>query len=107
MTTKEQHIANAIRERIINLNPKAEVVLFGSHARGEANRKSDWDILILLDSPDVSRETEKKYREELFDLELEIGEPFSTFVFSKNDWERRHAATPFYQNIQNDGILLT
>lgn len=85
MTSKDQHIANLIKEKIFNLNPEAQVVLFGSHARGQATKESDWDILILLNGLNISRETEKKYREELFDIELEIGEPFSTFVFSKND----------------------
>ena len=107
MTAKEQHIVNSIRERVLKLNPNAEVVLFGSHARGQATRDSDWDILILLNSLNVTREMEKKYREELFDLELEIGEPVSTFVFSKKDWELRHSFTPFYQNIKHDGMLLT
>lgn len=107
MNAKEQHILSLIRERIRKKNPKAQVMLFGSRAKGNATTNSDWDILILLNSPKVTREKEKEYREELFEVELEIGEPISTFVFSKNEWESKHSVTPLYQNIKTDGILLT
>ena len=107
MDNKEKYIANLIKSKIYQKNPDAEVILFGSHARGEAQIDSDWDILILLNNLSVDRKTEKEYREELFDIELEIGEPISTFVFSRNDWESRHSITPLYQNIKQEGIRLT
>ena len=107
MNNKEKYIANLIKSKIYQKNPDAEVILFGSHARGEAQIDSDWDILILLNNLSVDRKTEKEYREELFDIELEIGEPISTFVFSRNDWESRHSITPLYQNIKQEGISLT
>lgn len=106
MNTKEQYIISLIKSKIKEKNSNAEVILFGSHARGEAHSDSDWDILILLDSLDVSRKTEKEFREKLFDVELEIGEPISTFVYSKNDWESRHSITPLYKSIKRDGIII-
>jgi uncharacterized protein len=107
MNTKEQHILRLIKERIRKKNPNAQVMLFGSRARGQATSYSDWDILILLNSPNVTRQKEKEYREELFEIELETGESISTFVFSKSEWESKHSVTPFYQNVNNDGIILT
>ena len=106
MNLKEQHIIKLIKSKIRNKNSKAEIILFGSHARGQAHVDSDWDILILLDSNQVSRKTEKEYREELFDVELEIGEPISTFVYSKEDWETRHSVTPLYNSIKREGIII-
>lgn len=106
MNPKEQYIISLIKSKIKNKNSKAEVILFGSHARGQAHVDSDWDILILLDSIKVTRETEKEYREELFDVELEIGEAISTFVFSKKDWESIHSITPLYHSIKRDGIII-
>jgi predicted nucleotidyltransferase len=106
MNQKEQHILQLIKSKIKQKNASADIVLFGSHARGQANSNSDWDILILLNQPNVNRLVEKEYRDELFDIELEIGEPISTFVFSKNDWEQKHSITPLYQNIKRDGIYL-
>ena len=46
MTERELHIAKMISSRIRHQDPKAEVILFGSHARGQANDESDWDILM-------------------------------------------------------------
>ena len=106
MNKKEQYIAKKIKERIKQKNPFADVILFGSHARGRTHRDSDWDILILLSQPNVNRLIEKEYRDELFDIELEIGEPISAFVYSKSDWEQKHAITPLYQNIKREGIYL-
>jgi len=39
-------------------------------------------------------------------LELEIGEAFSVFIFSKENWENKQKATPFYHNIKKTGILI-
>jgi len=106
MKMDKDYIKNLIRTRIKEKNPNAEIILFGSQARGDFNKDSDWDILILLNQINVSRVTEMEYREELFEVEIETGEPISTFVFSKNDWESKHTITPLYQNIKTEGIEL-
>ena len=106
MNKNEKHIISLIKNKIYRKDPDAEVILFGSHARGESRKDSDWDVLILVNRLDVDRILEKEYREELFDVELEISEPISTFVFSKTDWETRRRITPFYQNIKREGIIL-
>jgi predicted nucleotidyltransferase len=106
MTSKEKQIIRLIKSRISRKDSGAEVILFGSHARGDATSNSDWDILILLQNAMVDRNLEKEYREELFEVELETGEPISTLVFSKTDWENRHSATPLYRNIKREGILI-
>ena len=106
MTKKERDITQMIKSRIRQKNPFADIILFGSHARGQSHKDSDWDILILLNQSNVNRMIEKEYRDELFDVELEIGEPISLFVFSKSEWEQKHQITPLYQNIKREGILL-
>jgi len=106
MTAYDNNIINLIRTRIRKKEPSAEVILFGSKARGKAHSESDWDILILLNVPTVSLEEEKGFREEIFDIELETGEPISTFVFSKQEWETKHIYTPFYANIKREGKII-
>jgi hypothetical protein len=54
--------------------------------------------------PRVDRGTEREYRNKVFEVELETGHPISTFVFSKQDWESTYSITPFYQNIQKEGV---
>ncbi len=99
-------MAELIKATILKKDPTADVILFGSHARGQATKDSDWDILILLNLPHVTRLIETEFRDELFDIELEKGEVISTFVFSKTEWENKHSITPFYHNIAREGIRL-
>lgn len=106
MNEKESKIAQLIGERIKRTDPMADVILFGSHARGLAGKESDWDILILIDQPKHNRSVEEKYRSEVFQLELELGEPISTLIYNKFDWESRHSTTPLYENIRNEGIKI-
>lgn len=110
MNKSKQHILKLIKAAINRKDPEAEVILFGSRARGQENKNSDWDILILLNIPYVDRKTEKEYREALFDVELETGEAISTFVFSKQDWKqdiqlplylRTYEKTEFAYNVRN------
>jgi len=103
--TKTQFISRLIRRSINSIDPKAEVILYGSRARGDERTDSDWDILILTDYP-INLQVERKFRDKLYDLELETGEPFSVFAYSKNDWQTRQRITPFYQNVTQEGILL-
>jgi len=95
-----------ITQRIKSLDSNAEVILYGSHARGQTNKDSDWDILVLLNDVSVTLKTEQKFRHHLLDIELQIGEPISIFVRSKSDWEDKYKITPFYQSIKREGIRL-
>jgi predicted nucleotidyltransferase len=104
MKTDKPQILQRIKSAIESKNPNAEIILFGSRARGEAKKHSDWDVLILLDTEQVDRKTEKEYREEIFNLELETGEAISTLVLSKKEWESH--LSPLNENIHKDGIRL-
>ncbi len=44
-------IVNLVKQEVIKIDPKAEVFLFGSRARGDFRKDSDWDFLILLNRP--------------------------------------------------------
>ncbi len=83
MTDEERYIAEKITRKLKEKDSSAEIILYGSRARGETHNESDWDILILLERENVSLKTEQEFRHHLFDLELEIGKPISVYVFSK------------------------
>jgi len=102
---KTKHIAQLIRKNINLIDPKAEIILYGSRARGDDRPDSDWDILVLTDYP-VNMEKEMNFRNNLYDLELETGESFSLFIYSKSDWTTRQRITPFYQNVSQEGVAL-
>jgi len=60
-TTKK--VAKLIRQAVNQVDDMAEVILFGSRARGDEHQGSDWDILVLTDDP-VDLEKEMKFREQ-------------------------------------------
>ena len=99
-------VINKIKETIHQRDPKADVFLFGSRARGDNRSDSDWDILILVDSNKVTNEIEDKFRDGLYDIELEAGQIISAFIYPKNMWEASLRFSPLYKNVKDEGIRL-
>ena len=105
MIKKEQILKRIIM--VVNNNaPDSEVYLYGSQARGNAKKLSDWDLLILLNTPKVSFDFETKFMDEFYELELETGEIFSPLIYSKSDWKSKYSITTLFENIQREGIKL-
>ncbi len=105
MKEKTTYIGQLIRKNISKIDPKAEIILYGSRARGDERSDSDWDILVLTDYP-VDLIKEWDFRDNIYDLELQTGEPFSIFVYSKKDWITKQKVTPFYYYVTQEGIQL-
>lgn len=103
---KQNFIQDKISESIHNNDPYAEAYLFGSRARGDYRTDSDWDILILIDESKVTNDIEDKFRDELYDIELEAGQVISTFIYSKAYWNSALIYSPLYKNVTKEGIKL-
>ena len=103
---KNRKILLKIKQLVSLAEPSATVILFGSQARGQSNKQSDIDILILVDNDNITYSEEKRIKYPLYDLEFETGKVISPVIFSRNDWETRHIITPSYKNIKKDGVLL-
>lgn len=86
--------------------PDAEVILFGSQARGDATRESDWDILVLTDA-EVTYALERTLRRRMDDLSLQTDVVVSAFVHNRHTWMSPLAqASPYHQKIVREGIVL-
>jgi len=90
---------------IRKVDPDAEIILFGSRARGEEREDSDWDILVLTDKS-VDAQQEFSFRDLLYHLELELNQVFSVFFYAKNEWEDKGRFSPLYWNVKKEGISL-
>jgi uncharacterized protein len=80
------------------------LILFGSHARGEANPDSDIDLLAVLKSP-VSQVQEIFYMSNLrVKILLEHDELVSIIPVTEEDFSKRNVG--FLRNIRKEGIEL-
>lgn len=101
---KRNRFFNKIKDSLQHIDSGIDIILFGSRARGDFSKESDWDILILT-SVNLDKNEKRLVRDVIFDIEIEIEEPISTLIYSKEEWEA-FAVTPLYQNIKSEGVLL-
>ena len=105
MGKKEQIIQRIIW--VVNKTaPDSEIYLYGSRARGDAKKLSDWDVLILLNMQNISFDYETSFMDEFYEIELETGEIISPLIYGKNDWNENHSITPLFKNIQKEGVRI-
>lgn len=106
MNTENDNIINAIRECMAeNMPARGRAVLFGSQARGMARVDSDWDILVILDKDTLSPSDYDSVTFPLVMLGWDLGKEINPVMYSSKEWER-HKATPFYKNVETEGIRL-
>ncbi|OGV83436.1 MAG: hypothetical protein A3K19_17610 [Lentisphaerae bacterium RIFOXYB12_FULL_65_16] len=103
--TKAQLLAQ-VKTTVRKIEPDADVLLFGSHARGRATPASDWDFLILINGP-VDAARTARLRRQLYKVEWDSGEVLCSIVRNRRQWHsRRMRATPLYRNVVREGIAL-
>ncbi len=102
----KDNVHSRIKETIHKNDPLAEAFLFGSRARGDFRSDSDWDILILVDSDEVTNKIEDMFRDDLYDIEIDTGQIISIFIYPKDYWSSAMKYSPLYENIKKEGIRL-
>ena len=84
-----------------------KIILYGSYARGDYNKQSDVDIMILTD---LSFEEIEDYRDKIsdiaYDIELNTGIILSPIIKNIEKYNARVNFVPFYKNIQEEGVVL-
>ena len=101
MTVSE--IRNIIGERVRAFEPTAEVLLFGSQARGDARTDSDWDVMVLLD--DDTKTERFDVSDKVIRIGWDLDKEINPVVYKKSEWQRK-SFTPFYKNVMHDKIEL-
>lgn len=91
-------------------NRVKKVILYGSYARGDFQKSSDIDIMILTDLED---EELIQYRDKVWDFayDVEFENNFditlSPLVKNIDKFNYWLGALPFYMNVQKEGVILS
>jgi len=106
ISKRDKFILEQCRKAINKIDPNADLILFGSRARGDAEPESDFDIIILTDQ-EATLQKEDTFRCQLYPIELESGAVITVMLVTKKDWNSPlQKAMPLFQNIRRDGLFL-
>lgn len=102
----EKELLIKCRNAVKNIDHTADVILYGSRARGNAEPESDYDLLILIDG-EMTLEREDLICRQLYPIELETGKVLSAIVYSRDQWSSPlYRVMPFHKNVERDGVIL-
>lgn len=100
------NIPQKIKEIVYHYDAGAEIILFGSRARGDYWEESDWDFLILTESESVC-DLDKKIREDVYyEIELVTFDSIQIIVRNKKVWREDLWMTPLFRNVSKEGVLI-
>jgi len=95
-----------IKQAVHDVEPRAEIILYGSQSRGDASAESDWDLLVLVNGPVDDIRTDR-IRHRLYEIEWETGEIISSIVRNHKEWNSDlYQTSPFHQRVVEEGISL-
>ena len=100
----DTEILQLIKSSITEVIPDAKVILFGSRARGDSHKESDWDFLILTNYR-ISKET-KKIHDKIFSISVMIASFINYLLVYEQDWEQSPSYYSLYQSVSKEGISI-
>jgi uncharacterized protein len=104
-TEKDKRIFSKMKAAILSVDETAEIILFGSRARGDFRENSDYDFLILTNN-EVNYTLRKKIHNRLYDLDVNENVVLQGIVRNKKEWNNLYTVTSFFDNIKTDGFKI-
>ena len=106
MKSHANRVLDSIKRSLAEHLPKEwKALLFGSQARGDAQVDSDWDILILLNKEKLEPSDYDEVSFPLTMLGWDLGERINPIMYTMKEWAAS-CITPFYKNVEQEGIEL-
>lgn len=103
---EERTILVRCRDAVKAIDRSADIILYGSRARRDAQPDSDYDILIVAGGP-ATLDQEDRFRRSIYPIELETGAVLTVILVSRADWDSKlYDSMPFYRNIKREGVFL-
>jgi len=106
LNKKESDALSKLKNELLKNFHGAELILFGSKARGDFTDFSDLDVLILVDQ-EVDYDLKDKIIEIAYDIELENDIVFGLIIENKKSWRSsRYRVMPLYKNVEREGAII-
>ena len=103
MTDYEREILAKAKAAVLAVEPTAEIILFGSRSRGDANEESDFDLLVLTERDPVI-DVRMEFWDALLEVNFQTGELLEPIVISKNRWLTDDPPSPLMDSVREEGI---
>lgn len=98
-------VLDLIRVTVREKEPDAQIILYGSRARGDFREDSDWDVIVLLNKPPMPHAERYTIAYDLWVKGQDIGEDINTLVYTKDQW-RDAPPSLFKYYVREEGIQL-
>ena len=96
-----QREIQSITNQIIKKYKPTKVILFGSYARGNANKDSDVDLVLIKNTNDNFQTRLKKVR-----LLISTTTPVDVFVFTPKEFKEGTKTNPLLSEIERTGKII-
>lgn len=104
LSSDDVRLLHELKTTIHRFLPKAEILLYGSVARGTDGPASDYDILVLTDEPLTSAQ-EEAIDDAVYDIQLQNGVLIVTSFRTRDAWSAA-GTSPFRKHVERDATLL-
>lgn len=102
----DKQLLAELKKIVLSRLPDAEILLYGSAARGDREPDSDYDVLVLLKTP-LSAEEQDAIGYAIYELELARGVVVSEVFLPREEWSRGLiAVSPFRRNVEREAVRI-
>lgn len=106
LTDEERRMLRELKEAVLRFAPDAQIILYGSTARGERQPDSDYDVLVLLPEK-LPWQVEQQLRYAVYEVGFEHETVISVFVHTREQWASPvMMGSPYYEDVEREGLVV-
>ncbi len=106
LTSIQKKAIEELKIKIMEQFDVEQLILFGSTVRGDFDKESDIDLLIIT-KREYSRSERHEITDLVFEINLEYGTNISTTVVDIRSWSSGlFSILPIKQEIKEDGVVI-